>query len=323
MGRLKGRYVVSWRDGDARRRFRLRAETRADADREAIDVYRREMLAHQATAATIRDLWDAYCEEKDGKPVVTTMGFEAKAMMPELGHLRPDQIDRGHIAAYTAKRRGQGRKDGTIRTELGHLTTVLRWAVQQKIIDHAPKIDRPSLPAPKDRWITKAEARALLGAATAPHIRLAIRLMLATAGRVGAILDLTWNRVDFQRREIDLRVDTTGPRKGRARVPMNSGVEKALKEAQKMALTEFVIEWNGKPCASIKTGFRAAAKSAGLSDVTPHVLRHSAAVWMVSEGVSMEKVAQFLGHSNVSVTFSTYARFAPDHLRDEADILDF
>ncbi len=33
----------------------------------------------------------------------------------------------------------------------------------------------------------------------------AILLMLTTAGRVGAILDLTWDRVDFDRAQIDLR----------------------------------------------------------------------------------------------------------------------
>jgi integrase len=223
---------------------------------------------------------------------------------------------------YTAKRRKAGIKDGTIWTELGHLRTVLKWAVDRRLIDYAPKIERPPKPAPKDRWITQKEARELIAAAQSPHIALAIRLMLATAGRVGAILELTWDRVDFERGEIDLRADATGPRKGRARVPMNAGVRKALEEARKMALTDYVIEWNGKPCASIKTGFKAAVKDAGLKDVTPHVLRHSAAVWMASEGVSMERIAQYLGHSNVSVTFSTYARFAPDHLREEADILD-
>ena len=37
----------------------------------------------------------------------------------------------------------------------------------------------------------------------------------------------------------------------------------------------------------------------------------------------MAKVSQYLGHSNVQVTERIYARFAPDHLRDAAEILDF
>lgn len=322
IGRLKGRFVVSWNGPDGkRRRYRLRAETRAEAEREAIDVHRRATLG-PAQAATIADLWEAYRSEKDGRPIAVTMGHEAKALLPVLGHLRPDQIERKHVMGYIASRWSSGRKDGTIWTELGHLRTVMRWAAAGGLIERAPRIERPPKPAPKDRWITKDEARRLIASASAPHIALAIRLMLATAGRVGAILDLTWDRVDFDRGEIDLRADATGPRKGRARVPMNAGVRAALEEARAVALTCHVIEWRGNPVASIKTGFRDAARAAGLKDVTPHVLRHSAAVWMASEGASMDRIAQYLGHTNVSVTFSTYARFAPDHLRDEADILD-
>jgi site-specific recombinase XerD len=44
---------------------------------------------------------------------------------------------------------------------------------------------------------------------------------------------------------------------------------------------------------------------------------------MVSNGVTLEKVAQYLAHSNVAITCQTYARFAPDHLQDAAEILDF
>lgn len=37
----------------------------------------------------------------------------------------------------------------------------------------------------------------------------------------------------------------------------------------------------------------------------------------------MERVAQYLGHSNAAITYSTYGRFAPEHLADAAEVLDF
>ena len=43
---------------------------------------------------------------------------------------------------------------------------------------------------------------------------LEIILMLSTAGRLGAILDLTWDRVDFTRDQIRLRRDDNVTRKG-------------------------------------------------------------------------------------------------------------
>lgn len=184
-------------------------------------------------------------------------------------------------------------------------------------------MERPPKPRPKDRYLTHAEIAKLLDAQMAHHIRLAILLMLSTAGRVGAILELTWDRVDMDRGHINLRSDDTGPRKGRAVVPMNAGLRAALEHARSGALSPYVIEWAGEPVKSIKTGFNAAVASAGLKDVSPHVLRHSAAVHLAAAGVSMSRISQYLGHSSTAVTERVYARFAPDHLRDEADILDF
>ena len=48
----------------------------------------------------------------------------------------------------------------------------------------------------------------------------------------------------------------------------------------------------------------------------------SAAVWMVSSGIPIEKVSEFLGHTNIMTTRRVYARFAPEHLRDAAEVLE-
>lgn len=318
IGRLNGRYVVSWWVDGKRRRHRLDALTPKDAEREALDVIRREVVAPKG--ATIADLWEGYRREKDGRRVAVAMMHEWKAMGPHFGHLRPDQINNDMCKDYTAKRRAAGKHDGTIWTELGHLRTVLLWALGP---DKAPKIERPAKPAPKERYLTRPEIAKLLDAPAAPHIQNAIHLMLATGARVGAVLELTWDRVDFERGQINLRTSDTGPRKGRAIVPMNAGLRAALSKAQREALSDYVIEWAGGPVASIKTGFNAAVKAAGLENVSPHVLRHTAAVHMVEAGVPMAEVAQMLGHSNTAITERVYGRFSPTHLRKAADVLDF
>jgi integrase len=251
------------------------------------------------------------------------MKHEWKAVGPHFGHLRPDQVTVETCREYTKARKKVGKHDGTIWTELGHLRSVFLWSLDRRLIPHAPAIERPSKPAPKDRWLTAAEIQKLLDAPSAAHIHLAVLLMLSTAGRVGAILDLTWDRVDMERGQIDLRVDATGPRKGRATVAMNAGLRAALSAAKAAARTDHVIEWAGERVASIKTGFNAKVASSGLKGVTPHVLRHTAGVHLAAAGVPMTKISQYLGHSNTSVTERVYARFAPDHMRKEAEILDF
>jgi integrase len=182
---------------------------------------------------------------------------------------------------------------------------------------------RPQKPAPKDRYLDRGEIDRLLSADCEPHVRLAIHLMLSTAGRVGAVLELTWDRVDLDRGQIDLRLETGGPRKGRAVVPINPTLRAALVAAKEAALSDYVIEWAGDPVKSIRRGFDRAVASAGLADVSPHVLRHTAAVHLAAAGIPMSKISQYLGHTNTAITERIYARFAPDHMQDAATVLDF
>jgi len=62
---------------------------------------------------------------------------------------------------------------------------------------------------------------------------------------------------------------------------------------------------------------------AGIGHVHPHLLRHSAAVHMAEDGVRMEEIAQYLGHSDANVTRKVYARFSPDYLRKAAASLEY
>lgn len=268
---------------------------------------------------TVADYWRIYREDLGDRPAAKTLGYTAKPVLGFFGKYRPDQIDRKLCRDYAAKREKQGRKQGTIHTELGHLRSALRFSLKAA----APDIWRPAKPSPKERYLTTAEIENLLDNASAPHIRLAIHLMLATAGRVGAILDLTWDRVDFERGQINLRITDSVTRKGRAIVPMNRGLRAALQTAHAATLSDYVVEHAGGPVKSIRKGVMNAYERAGIEGATLHTLRHSAAVHMIAAGVPIEKVGQYLGHSNVAVTYSVYARYAPDHLRDASEVLEF
>ena len=93
-----------------------------------------------------------------------------------------------------------------------------------------------------------------------------------------------------------------------------------LIEAKEAAQTDYVIEYQGGPVASIRKGFEAASARSGVH-CTPHMLRHSAAVRMAEARTPMEEIARFLGHKNTNVTISTYARFHPEYLRRAAKTL--
>jgi integrase len=252
------------------------------------------------------------------------MGHEWKAVGPHFGRLLAANIIEDDCRAYIAKRRNLGRSDGTIWTELGHLRSALKWADKKKLIAKAPAIYRPERPQPRDKRLTRPEAQKFLAACDLPHVRLFVILAMTTGARMGAILGLKWDRVDFDKGLIVLRDPNVATgNKRRATVPMNRAARKALEEALQGAVGDYVISWGGGRVASVKKALHGAGERAGLPWVTAHVFRHSAATWMAEDGVPMAEIAQFLGHADSRLTERVYARFSPTYLGKAANSLEF
>lgn len=322
IGKLNGRFVLVFDDAQGkRRRYRLGAKDAGEAHRVAPGIYS-ELTRPKGTK--VADLWHGYMQDKAGRAVVGTMVHTWKALRDRFGQMDSESITIADCRAHMAKRREAGIMDGTLLTELGHLRMVLVWSEKHGLIGRAPHIERPSKPKPKELYLTKAQARALIDAAIMPHVRLYIILALSTGARNAALLDLTWDRCDFDRGLIDLRnTAIVIPHKGRAIVPMTRTVRAALQTAKRGALSDYVIEWAGKKVGSVKRGLRFTARRAAVGHVSPHMLRHSAAVHMVEEGVPMSEISQFLGHANTRITEQVYARFSPDYLRKAAAALEY
>ena len=161
------------------------------------------------------------------------------------------------------------------------------------------------------------------GSIDAPDCWLFVELAIGTGARMGAILDLTWDRVDFTHGTIDFMPagrDKTNKR--RTVVPMSGRVRKQLEQALEGRLSDHVIEYGGKPVASVKRAIAAAARRSGVP-CSPHVFRHTAGVWMAQADVPMQKIAQFLGHTSTRVTEHTYARYSPRFMADAAAALEW
>jgi integrase len=68
--------------------------------------------------------------------------------------------------------------------------------------------------------------------------------------------------------------------------------------------------------------FDSAAESVGLSGVTPHDLRHTAASLAIAAGANVKAVQRMLGHASAAMTLDVYAGLFGDDLDAVADRLD-
>jgi integrase len=44
---------------------------------------------------------------------------------------------------------------------------------------------------------------------------------------------------------------------------------------------------------------------------------------MAEQGIPMDEIAQYLGHTDPRITYRVYARFSPEHLKKAANALEF
>ena len=202
----------------------------------------------------------------------------------------------------------------------------------------------------RDRWLTRSEAAALIwhcwryrerrtvhsgmskgnpmntNRRPLRHIARFILIGLYTGTRAGAIASASpyaepgCSYVDlecgiFYRKPIGKRA--TKKRQPPAPIPPRLLAHLRRWKERKLIATCFV-EFNGKPVASVKKGFKSAAELASLGGkVTRHTLRHTAATWLMQRGVPVWEAAGFLGMSP-EVLQETYGHHHPDYLRGAA-----
>lgn len=308
---------VIWKDTEGKRR-RISLGT---ADRHLADERAPEVIALSRRDAkrvyTVQMLLEMYLDQSEAIGL-DILKFHAKPLIAALGQCLAQDVG-DEVRTYTSERR-KVVKPGTIRKELGLLRAAVNWAERSGYLERAPFVKLPPSPPPRDKRLTVDETDRLVAACEQPHLILFVMIARYTAARAGAILSLRWDQVDFDARQIDL--GGAGRQKRRAVVHMTRSLAFPLAIAKSVAMSPYVVEYAGRRVASVKKGFAAACERAGLEGCTPHVMRHTAASLMAEKGISMHAIAQYLGHSNPSITARVYARFSPGYLKMAGEALE-
>lgn len=311
--KLRGGFALVYRLDGKRVRRQLAATDRQSAEAEARAVW----AGADRGAWTVGRIMTGYLTTISHKPSYGRRQDAWKAMRMFWENVEPTLIDDKMCQRYR-KTRKVG--EATARYELLQLSTALGWATSNgPKLAHRPAIWLPTLPERRERHLSKAEFAKFFGAVKADHARLYVMLGLFTMARPGAILELTWDRVDFMRR----RIDFTPPghkrtAKRRTIVPIADELLPELQKGFEARTTEWVIERGGKQVANIKKAFQAASERSAVR-ATPYTLRHTGAVWAAEAGVPMAELSQFMGHDSITTTIRHYAVFSPDYLAKVAN----
>lgn len=230
------------------------------------------------------------------------------------------------------------------RRELEDLRAAINHHRREGLCSEVVSVVLPERALARERWLTRGEAARLLWAAwrarqvmqnkgtrraVGRHIARFILVGLYTGTRSSAIcgaallptigrahVDL--DRGVFYRRALGRRQT----KKRQTPVKLPPRLLAHMRRWQKHGLSKkAIVEWNGSAVKSVRKGFAAAVRAAGLgADVTPHILRHTCATWLMQKGVDLWDAAGFLGMT-VQQLEATYGHHHPDYQRDAVEAL--
>lgn len=313
-------YIV-WAEGRRSRRFSTKTTDKVEAKR----VLARFVAAEAAPpeSFTCADLSKAYLAERREAGVKYPKALEncLRHTDAHFGPLPPSMVSRATVRMYVSNRRGAGVKDSTITKELCIFRQALKFGVKEKWMDEEPKVETPGGGHARQRFLSRVEFATIFFAASPLHLRVFLGLAIDTLARGKAVLALTWDRVDFDRRIIWYAQHDPGSKKRAVQVPMSDRLATLLATAKECALSDHVIEWNGRPVKSIRKAYERACRLAGVPDAHRHDLRRSGASWAVQGGMSFDAVAALLGDS-VEITKRHYAMFSPGYLREVVESIE-
>lgn len=320
----RGSWWVSYNDANGkRRREAVTAHTRPQAvvARAALMLKaerERVLGVRQASEITTADLLARYKRHQKTRIRPTTFerldGILAtlKTNLPE----RAKEISRNVIAEYISTR-SETVAPGTIQKEISVLKHALKVAVEWELLNNnaAQGARLPKLPQGRTRYLSPTELKAALEAAP-EWMRAPLALAAFTGMRRGELLGLRWADVDLDARRVYLRETKNGSLRVLALNRLALAVLLSLPHGAPD--DRVLVDLDGKKL-SVYT--RRIFKSLGIADASFHSLRHTAASWLVMQGVDLYAVGQVLGHRTPRMT-QRYAHLSPQYMAGAVAKLD-
>ncbi|MCZ9308413.1 tyrosine recombinase XerC [Corynebacterium uberis] len=253
-----------------------------------------------------------------GRSPATVRGYKSDlrdlaAVVGDFAHFRLPAL-----RSWLAQSVAAGRARSTMARRIAAVRAFSTWAVDQGHIDRdeAARLVAPKRHRHLPEVLTAEQARRVVehpeahpDSAVAVRDRAIVELLYATGVRVAELCGLDCGDVDKQR--CTLRVVGKGNKErvvpfGRAAA---SAVEAWLERRSELAGPQagralFVGQRSGTRIdqRQVRRIVDAAASQGGVSHVSPHELRHSAATHLLEGGADLRVVQELLGHSSMQTT---------------------
>lgn len=204
----------------------------------------------------------------------------------------------------------EGWSHSTVDRLMGTVSAVLHACKGWRYLESVPAIPMYRPAGKEPRYLTPEEFSALLLELPA-HLQLAAQFAVLSLLRMRAMLKLTWDRIDLDKR----RAWIPRAHQKAARtfgLSLSKEAVKVLRELRKLNPDgAHVFQWMGKPIDDCNTNaFQEALRRARIKGANWHTLRHTGASWAVQNGVTLPELMA-LGDWKDYRSVLKYAHLAP------------
>ncbi len=261
---------------------------------------------------------------------------------------------------YNYKLTEEGLSPKTITNLHRCLHKAMNQAVLEHHIDFNP-CDAVSLPRnekPQIEILTREEQQRLIYTSYNFRYGIFIRLTLATGVRLGELLGLRWEDVDFTKSMLSIRrtlnrlpkVDYNGTGNSTEVIIQEPKTKNSIRSIPviKAIITE-IQQWRNVQLADARTAgdiyndsgfivtnllggyieprtfkdyYDEILKAAGLGHYTFHALRHTFATRAMEQGMDAKTLSTLLGHYSVSFTLDTYTHVLDSQKHEEMSLME-
>jgi integrase len=336
-------WQARWRDPDGRQRKKtLRTKVEAEKFLAAMrtDMAHGTYIDPRAGKVTVEAWAPLYLAGLAHLKVTTReryAGIVRLHVLPRWGRRPLASIGHAEVVGWVSELSEQGLSADSVRYVHRVFSLMLDLAVRDGRIGRNPaaRVTMPRV-SRREPVFLRPEDLARLVAVAGPDGP-ALRFLALTGLRFGEFAALRVRHVDLERRRLTVAesVSEVGGRlvwsstkshKTR-RVPIAASLVRDLtvrcsyREADELVFTApqggplRINNWRPRV-------FDPACERAGLTGLTPHDLRHTAASLAVSAGANVKAVQRMLGHASAAMTLDVYAGLFADDLDDVAARLD-
>ena len=260
---------------------------------------------------TFRQLtsWYLGLEKVKAKAYFETLKLNLATFNKEFGDIIVSQIKPTQIENFQAKQKAAGYSDSYVDQQTGAAKTVVNKAYDDRMVSaetvqafkRVNKLLKRNSNA-RDKVLTLDQVESLM-VALPRHTKAVLATGFYTGMRRGEILNLTWDKINLEKRVIRLEASDTKDHEPRV-IPISNELYPILTSIPRALHDNHVFLYNGKPVRSIRDGLKTACDKVGIvygrfakDGFVFHDLRHCFNTYMRKAGVPESVIMDITGHS--------------------------